>query len=368
MIAFVPAMDPRSRQDLVTGALLGTLVGDALGLPREGLGPRRALRMFGGAPLRHRLVLGRGFASDDTEHACMTGQALLAQPEDASLFARDLGWRLRGWFLALPAGIGWATVRAIAKLWLGFSPESSGVVSAGNGPAMRAPLLGACLATQPERLDAFVRASTRLTHRDPRAEDGARLVARAAAYGALHGPEGVKDSAAALRMLREATTTAEFHAVLDTLSAHLSRGASLVELAQSLGLERGVTGYVMHTVPVALYAWLLHPDNLPRAVEEVILLGGDTDTVGAIVGGMLGATVGAGGIPPAWLDGVAEWPRSTQWMRTLAERLARQFPAGEPPVERTGPLALFWPGLLPRNLGVLAIVLAHGLRRLLPPY
>lgn len=361
-------MDTRARQDIVTGALLGTLVGDAVGLPREGLGPKRAQRMFGDAPLRHALILGRGFGSDDTEHACMTGQALLAHPEDPAGFARSLGWRLRGWLLALPAGVGWATARAIMKLWCGFPPSRSGVVSAGNGPAMRAPLLGACLAGQPEQLDAFVRASTRLTHRDPRAEVGALLVARAAAHGALHGPEGVKDTQAALRALEEAATTPDFREVLDTLRAHLARDASCAELAASLGLERGVTGYVMHTVPVALYAWLRHPGDLQRAIEEVILLGGDTDTVGAIVGGMVGATVGASGIPGPWLEGIAEWPRSVSWMRALAERLSRQFPGAEHTLERTGPLFLFWPGLLVRNLGVLAIVLGHGFRRLLPPY
>ncbi|HLM47142.1 MAG TPA: ADP-ribosylglycohydrolase family protein, partial [Myxococcaceae bacterium] len=57
------------RRDAIAGALLGTLVADALGLPREGLSPQRALRLFGGAPLRHRLFLGRGVGSDDTEHA-----------------------------------------------------------------------------------------------------------------------------------------------------------------------------------------------------------------------------------------------------------------------------------------------------------
>ncbi|MCP3060478.1 ADP-ribosylglycohydrolase family protein [Myxococcus sp. K38C18041901] len=362
-------MDSRSRQDRITGALLGTLVGDALGLPREGLGPKRALRMFGGAPLRHRLMWGRGVGSDDTEHACMTGQALLAQPEDPARFARNLAWRLRGWFVALPAGIGWATLRATMKLWVGFPPDRSGVVSAGNGPAMRAPILGACLAMDTERLDAFVRASTRLTHRDARAEDGARLVARAAAYGALHGPEGLQDTEHVLRRLLEATTTPDFREVLGTtVRAHLARGASCAELAQSMGLARGVTGFVMHTVPVALYAWLRHPDDFTRAVEEVILLGGDTDTVAAIAGGLVGATVGASGIPVHWLDGIAEWPRTVSWMSALAERLSRRFPTNESPSENIGPLALFWPGLLPRNLAVLAIVLAHGFRRLLPPY
>ena len=33
-----------------------------------------------------------------------------------------------------------------------------------------------------------------------------------------------------------------------------------------------------------------------------------------------------------------------------------------------GLVILFWPGLIPRNLFFLSVVLAHGFRRLLPPY
>ena len=72
----------RTRQECIEGVLLGTLVGDALGLPREGLSRERGLKCFGGPPLRHQLLLGHGMGSDDTEHACMVGQALLAQPRD----------------------------------------------------------------------------------------------------------------------------------------------------------------------------------------------------------------------------------------------------------------------------------------------
>jgi hypothetical protein len=104
-----------------------------------------------------------------------------------------------------------------------------------------------------------------------------------------------------------------------------------------------------------------------RAVEEVILLGGDADSTGAVVGGIAGATVGVGGIPAERLDGLLEWPRPVAWMRALAERLARQsLVEGRP--ARSGPLPLFWPGVVPRNLLFLAVVLAHGFRRLLPPY
>src|SRR5947209_3868274 len=108
------------RLDKIAGAILGTAVGDALGLPCEALSRRRAGRLFGDPPLRHRLLFGRGMVSDDTEHTCMTGQALLRAPDDAAAFARSLAWRLRFWLLGLPAGTGWAPSRAVVKLWLGF--------------------------------------------------------------------------------------------------------------------------------------------------------------------------------------------------------------------------------------------------------
>jgi hypothetical protein len=60
--------------------------------------------------------------SDDNEHTIFVAQALLAHPDSAERFARRLAWALRGWLLALPAGVGWATLRAIVKLWCGVSP------------------------------------------------------------------------------------------------------------------------------------------------------------------------------------------------------------------------------------------------------
>src|SRR6516165_7795246 len=135
----------RDRCDVLAGVILGTAAGDALGLPREGLSARRARALWGGPPLRHRFVFGRGMTSDDTEHTCLVGQALLRAPNDADLFGRWLARGLRWWFLGLPAGIGRATLRACLKLWLGFPPRRSGVWSAGNGPAMRSALLGVCL-------------------------------------------------------------------------------------------------------------------------------------------------------------------------------------------------------------------------------
>jgi ADP-ribosylglycohydrolase len=351
----------KDRAGQIAGVLLGTAVGDALGLPYEGLSPRRARRLFGPPPLGHRFLFGRGMVSDDTEHAVLVGRALLEAPGGEGNFARALARGLRWWIAGIPAGVGLATLRASLKLWAGFSPSRSGVWSAGNGPAMRSALLGACLGDDPERLRAYVRASTRLTHTDPRAERGAFLVALAANAR----PDANSFLAGARKSLPDAD--AELTGLLLRVEESLARGATPAEFAGSLGLHRGVTGYVYHTVPVCLYSWLRYPGDFRRAVEEVILLGGDADTTGAIVGAVVGSSVGPAAIPEEWLVGVRDWPWSVAWLRELAERLARRFPAsGTSPDVAPPPYSR--PGRLLRNALFAAVVLAHGFRRLAPPY
>jgi hypothetical protein len=55
-------------------------------------------------------------------------------------------------------------------------------------------------------------------------------------------------------------------------------------------------------------------------------------------------------------------------MHRLAGQVAMQFPLEGAASACPGPIPLFWPGLVPRNLLFLAAVLVHGFRRLLPPY
>ena len=142
------------------------------------------------------------------------------------------------------------------------------------------------------------------------------------------------------------------------------RAETTPEFAASLGLGRGVTGYVYHTVPVALHAWLRHPHDLRTAIIEVVRCGGDTDTTAAIVGGIVGAAVGKEGIPRDWLDGLWEWPRTVAWMERLAGQLHSALATGLP----ASPARLPVYGIASRNLLFLGIVLAHGFRRTLPPY
>ncbi len=63
-------------REAIVGCILGTAVGDALGLPYEGVSPQRAPKLLG-PPERYRFCFGRGMISDDTEHTCMVAQSLI---------------------------------------------------------------------------------------------------------------------------------------------------------------------------------------------------------------------------------------------------------------------------------------------------
>jgi ADP-ribosylglycohydrolase len=349
-------------QKSLIGAILGTAVGDAIGLPYEGLSPRRAARLFG-PPTRYRLLAGRGMVSDDTEHACMTMQAMIASGDDAALFARLLARRLRLWLLGAPAGAGLATLKASLKLCLGVPPHRSGVFSAGNGPAMRSVVLGAAIEDL-ELLKEFVRAATRITHTDPRAEYGAMAVALAARLSAAGPAVRPGEFAARLQSLLAEPQAEELHRLVEQASASAARGDATAAFAASLGLNRGVSGFIYHAAPVALQAWFRRPTDLEAAVVETVQCGGDTDSTAAVVGGIIGCATGKEGIPGLWLDRLCEWPRTVGWMERLACTL---YEARTRKTPLTPPTLPPW-GVVPRNVCFAAVVLGHGFRRLLPPY
>lgn len=351
-----------SKEQAIIGCLLGTAMGDAVGLACEGLPRRRQARMFPHLD-GPRLLGGRGMVSDDTEHTCLVAQALVEAGGDPDRFTRALARRLRVWLLGLPAGVGWATLRATLKLCLGVPPSRSGVRSAGNGPAMRSALLGVCHGDDPARLRALVRASARLTHTDPRAEVGALAVA-AAAYLACETSADLPGTY--LRMMEGllGAEDAEFLDLARRAAASAQAGETIQTFAASLGAGERVSGYVYQTVPVALHAWFRFPHDYKQAVLAVVHCGGDTDTTGAIAGAVVGAAVGPGGIPAEWRDALWEWPRTVDWMTRLGEHLAAARADGSP----QRPLSLPFLPLLARSIFFAVVVLAHGFRRLLPPY
>ncbi|HEV2988506.1 MAG TPA: ADP-ribosylglycohydrolase family protein [Candidatus Angelobacter sp.] len=352
----------REKRRSIVGCLLGCAVGDALGLPYEALSRKRQLKLYPEIS-GHRFIFGRGMISDDTEHICMAAQALIVSAGDPEQFSTSFTRRLRWWLLSLPPAIGFATLRAIFKLWIGFPSNKSGVFSAGNGPAMRSAILGVCYGNDSARLRKLVKACTQVTHTDPKAEWAALAVA-IAAHVASSGPTPEHF----LQTFRNALgddvqDAAEFLDLLDRAARSATRGESTQSFAESLGLGAKVSGYSFHSVPVALHTWLRHPNDF-SAVLNAIRCGGDTDTVAAIAGAIIGARVGKEGIPQQWLEEMWEWPRTMAWIEQVGSRLAEVCATGTP--QSAVPLPVW--ALLPRSIGFTAIMLAHGIRRLLPPY
>ncbi len=355
---------PPDTQDRFRGVILGAAVGDALGLPMEGLSAARIQKMHKG-PWRHRFILNRGMTSDDTDHTVFVAQSLIAHPENAGDFSRRLARCLKWWLASLPAGIGFATLRSILKLWVGFGPRRSGVFSAGNGPAMRSAPVGAFFASEPEKMDAYLDACTRITHTDPKALTGAKAVAYMAAWS-IRERLGVRpDSEAFLDVVKSAgPSDNEWLDIVSKMAASLQNEESVSDFAERLGQSRGVSGYAYHSVPVAVYAWHRHFGDYYQTLGAVMVCGGDTDTVGAMAGAMAGAVTGEQGIPVDWIDGILEWPRGVHVLRRIADELAKA--ASDP---SAGSLVSYpWPAAFIRNLFFTAIVLLHGFRRLLPPF
>ena len=314
-----------------------------------------------GKPDRYRFFFRCGFVSDDTEHTCIVAQSLLVADGDPEKFEREMARRLKWWFVKLPAGVGRATARSMIKMWLGFPVRKCGVFSAGNGPSMRAAILGAAI-DDPQQLVEFVKRSTHVTHTDPKAEYGAIAVAYAALMARTN--DTVDDESYFDWLdtnLPDTDSANEFRLLMNDVRQSLAARESTIEFSSRTYGRKGVTGYTYHTVPAAIHAWLSHPDDYREAVSTIIQCGGDADSTAAIVGGIIGSKVGLDGIPTEFITNLKEWPCSVRWMNNLADQFGQ--PAETRRVPRTSVLRQSI-----RNLLFLAVVLVHGFRRLAPPY
>jgi ADP-ribosyl-[dinitrogen reductase] hydrolase len=333
--------------DRLTGVLLGTAVGDALGVVTEGMSAQGIARRFGRVDRFH-LCGKTGYVSDDTEQSALAAQSLVRHPGDVDAFRAAFRRSLLGWFLRLPWGLGLATFRACIRITVGF--RETGVVSAGNGAAMRAAVVGVFFAADNARRRVFGEALARVTHAEPRAVSGALFVADVAA--GLVGDVDVSDAVARARAhVRDARlATAIDHAAL------LAReGASITAAANVLGN----TGFVIHSVPLATYIALRFGNDPLAAIVEAVGAGGDTDSIAAIVGAWMGTRYGAEGLPQELVHGLQMGPFGKDHLVKLGGALAKRQ-RGE--IATAPPFS--WPLAMARNLALLPVVFVQGVRAL----
>lgn len=277
------------RGERVVGAVVGCAVGDALGAPFEfslpGVFSGRFPEPGGGGEMCGGGGWDPGEATDDTQMALMVALSLL---ERGGLDPADAFARFQVWARAEPKDIGLQTE---AVLTSGLSWERAAADhaahagrAAGNGSLMRA-VTGAVFYARAGRdasMDAARRISA-LTHGDPAAGEGCALYHELVRV-ALNGVDPL---------------TAVHDALAQVGPVRRERWATV--LAPTWGPDQATefNGAVWPALGTALWA-LRTTDTFEQALRAAVDVGGDTDTVAAITGGLAGAIYGAGAIPERW--------------------------------------------------------------------
>lgn len=319
-------------KDRFHGCLLGCAVGDALGAPFEGYWdhqlPRPAALLRGFAEVEG---FPRGQYTDDTQLTLATVESIVRrgdlEPADVAHSIASL------WKHDSVIGPGGACTRAATTFLKTRDWTTCGapVGQAGNGTAMRTAALGLFFMRDHERLPAAVADISRITHQDPRSVAGGVAIAKAAQLLAtgeqLEAAGFCREVAAAMRPYE--TTFAD---LVEELPSRLEedRDTALHSIAWA-GSARPefsrpvITPFVVPTVLAALWSILKEPLSWKAAVAEAIGLGGDVDTLGAIVGALAGVKLGASAIPAHLASEVLDSERikvlASQYHAVVAARL-----------------------------------------------
>ena len=284
--------------DRAIGVLVGQAAGDALGVPYE-YGSRSLVdepQMLGGG-------LGGiapGQWSDDTEMALCIAQV---SATGADLRAEDaleqIAQGFLRWYDDGPPDIGIQTRRVLSETKRrGSSAEAMRQIShelhertgktAGNGSLMRTGPVALAHLGDAAALAQAARAVSALTHFDPTAGDACVLWCLAIDHAVRTGELDVRvglphvDGTYWSPLLDEAET------VEPSYYAHSN-------------------GWV---VAALLGAWsaIFRTDGLVAGLHAAVAGGGDTDTVAAIAGQLLGARYGAGAVPARYRRKLHGWP------------------------------------------------------------
>jgi len=191
--------------------------------------------------------------------------------------------------------------------------------SFGNGGAMRIAPVGLAYRHAPnDRLHQAVEDALVCTHVHPEAVDGALVQAKAVAVAATADPMQL-DPEAFLRAVCQVGSTTIVQTKLEALADGLRREDADVFVIARVG--NGIRA--SEAVAAALWAFLRYWRTPEECIIRAVGFGGDTDTIGAMAGALVGALHGTAWIPARWYDAIENGERGRAEIVTLARRLAR---------------------------------------------
>ena len=306
-------MDPRFSR--AYGALAGLALGDALGMPTQALSPQQIRAVYGrvtglvdaDASQPYAPGMAAGSVTDDTEQALLVASLLVAgrgSSARVTLDAHEFAHALLAWEDSMIERgsldlLGPSTKAALERVRGGEDPLAVGGEGTTNGAAMRVTPIGIAVSTaDPEAFADAVWSSCRVTHATRQGFQSAALVAAAVSLGI----DSARSTAPDLRaLLWKAVTFVDslpargawtpdpgvIAATRRAMQLSINPASSSLEcLAQQVGTSVASA----HAIPMAFA--LLARDPSPQALLDAANIGGDTDTIGAIAGAILGAALG----------------------------------------------------------------------------
>ncbi|MFN3383648.1 MAG: ADP-ribosylglycohydrolase family protein [Archaeoglobaceae archaeon] len=265
------------------GCILGLAIGDALGMPVEGLSREKVKKIYG--EIRDFLPspygdLSAGEWTDDTEQTILLAESII---ETTYFNPENFAEKLKNWF-HLGRRIGPTSRAAIVRLLRGFSWYESGIESDTCGAAMRVAPIGLVYHFNFNLVEKYAEISSRITHSGKAAIASAVAVAIAIACKMLDFSDE--------EMLEEVLKrTEDYDSLLaDKIEyAYEIRNRNLDYAVEKLGN----TISALDVVPMAFYCALSEKD-FEKAVLKSANAGGDADSIASICGAIKG------------IDGVAE--------------------------------------------------------------
>lgn len=291
-------------ENIVKAGIFGVCIGDALGVPvefrsRDQLkrSPVTTMRAFG----THRQPAGT-WSDDSSLMLCLADS--LCKGYDLE----DIALKFLQWYneeIWTPHGrvfdIGIATSQAIHRISKGTSPTLCGGTSEfdnGNGSLMRIlPLLFYIKDFPIKRRFEIIKSVSSITHGHIRSVL-ACFIYLEFAREILKG----KSKLEAYKIMQE--TVKEFldynpicsQAEMDKFDRILNNNIFEYE-----GDKISSSGYVLHSLEASLWCFL-NSESYAEAVLKAVNLGEDTDTTGAITGGIAGIYYGFENIPEEWVE------------------------------------------------------------------